>query len=291
MQNEEYLEIFIKHIIFEKGFSKNTATSYQNDLLEFIGFIDSKEISDINYQEIYNFITFLGKKGLKASSIERKVAAIKTFFKFLKRQKIIEKNPADLISSPKKSKRLPTFMEKGEIFELINVIPEDTPLSIRNKAMIMLLYATGMRVSELVNLNLSDIDLKNEIVHILGKGKKYRIVPFGKKTKEIIAKYLMFRKELQARSEAFFVTKSGKRIMDRAIRYILNNYIDILAIQKKVSPHTLRHTFATHLLDNGANIRVIQEMLGHSNLATTQVYTHLSISKLKESYEKFHPHA
>ncbi len=291
---EKYLEEFIKHIKFEKGFSEHTVNSYYGDLSDFFEYLDSQKIYSINqisYQNIYGFITELGKRGLKSSSIERKTAAIKTFFKFLKKRKIIDKNPAELVSSPKKSKRLPTFMEKGEIFDLINIIPEDTPLSVRNKAMIMLLYATGMRVSELVNLNLSDVDLKSETVHILGKGKKYRIVPFGKKTKEILLKYLFYRKELQSKSEAFFVTKSGKRIMDRAIRYILNNYIDTLAIQKKVSPHTLRHTFATHLLDNGANIRVIQEMLGHSNLATTQVYTHLSIAKLKDSYERFHPHA
>lgn len=290
----KYLEEFIKHIKFEKGFSDHTVNSYLGDLSDFFEFLDLHKIysiGEISYQNIYGFITELGKRGLKSSSIERKTAAIKTFFKFLKKSKIIEKNPAELVSSPKKSKRLPTFMEKGEIFDLINIIPEDTPLSIRNKAMIMLLYATGMRVSELVNLNLSDVDLKSETVHILGKGKKYRIVPFGKKTKEILMKYLIYRKELSAKSEAFFITKSGKRIMDRAIRYILNNYINNLAIQKKVSPHTLRHTFATHLLDNGANIRVIQEMLGHSNLATTQIYTHLSIAKLKDSYEKFHPHA
>ncbi len=142
-----------------------------------------------------------------------------------------------------------------------------------------------------MGLNLIDLDLKSGTIHVYGKGKKYRIVPFGKKTGEILKKYLIYRREFQSKNEALFITKSGNRIQDRAIRYILSNYIEKLAIQKKVSPHTLRHTFATHLLDNGANIRVIQEMLGHSNLSTTQIYTHLSIGKLKESYNKFHPHA
>ncbi len=291
---EKYLDLFIKHIKFEKGFSNHTVKSYENDLIDFFEFLKGEKLTSFNeltYEKIYDFITSLGRKGLKSSTLERKIASLKTFFKFLKREKVVEKNPMVLVTSPKKAKRLPVFMEKGEIFDLINLIPENDAFSIRNKTMILLLYATGMRISELCNLNLSSIDLKNELVYIYGKGKKYRVVPIGKKAKEMLQKYLIYRKEFHAQNDALFVTKSGKRIMDRAIRYILDKYINALAIQKNVSPHTLRHTFATHLLDNGANIRVIQEMLGHSNLATTQIYTHLSIKKLKENYEKFHPHA
>ncbi|MGC8764516.1 MAG: tyrosine recombinase XerC [Brevinematia bacterium] len=292
--NEEILDIFLKYIKYEKGFSKHTIKSYNIDISEFLNFLEKEKVKDIkavSYQNIYSFITDLGKKGIAPSSLERKTAALKTFFKFLKKQGLIEKNPAELISSPKKEKKLPSFMEKTEVFELINLIPESDAFSVRNKTMIMLLYATGIRVSELVGLNLADLDLKEKTIHVSGKGKKQRIVPLGEKTKRMLLKYLGYRREFQSKNEALFVTKSGKRIQDRAIRYILNGYIEKLAIQKKVSPHTLRHTFATHLLDNGANIRVIQEMLGHSNLSTTQIYTHLSISKLKESYDRFHPHA
>jgi integrase/recombinase XerC len=290
----ELTQNFLKYLRYEKGFSNHTIKSYKEDLENFFEFLKNEKIEDIkslNYSVLTGYITFLGKKGFKASTIERKIASLKTFFKYLVKKKFISKNPAELISSPKKQKRLPSVLEVGEIFDLINIIPEDSPFSVRNKAMIMLLYASGLRVSELTGLNLGDLDLKNGLVRILGKGKKYRIVPVGNKTKAILYKYFLYRREFQPRGEALFVTKSGKRIQDRMVRYIINVYINELAIQKKVSPHTLRHTFATHLLDNGANIRVIQEMLGHSSLSTTQIYTHLSIEKLKKAYQEFHPHA
>ncbi len=160
--------------------------------------------------------------------------------------------------------------------------------------MILLLYSSGIRISELTGLNTKNVDFKEGILNITGKGNKQRIVPMGEKARMIILKYLTYRKELLnpiENKETLFLTKSGKRIQDRMVRYIINRYIDELSIQKHVSPHTLRHTFATHLLQNGANIRVIQEILGHSSLSTTQVYTHLTIDKLKESYNRFHPHA
>lgn len=292
---EDILDDFLKFLRYEKGFSFNTLKSYKMDLIDFLDYVEKigiKDVSEVDYSLLSEYITYLGmKKKLKPSSIERKIASLKTLFRFLLRQKIISNNPADLISSPKKEKRFPVVLEKGEIFELIFSIPEDNAMAVRNKTIIMLLYASGLRVSELTKLNLKDLDLKQGVVHVLGKGNKYRIVPLGKKTKEMLLKYLVYRKEFKSVDDSLFITRSGKRIQDRMIRYILTGYINKLAIQKRVSPHTIRHTFATHLLDSGANIRVIQEMLGHSSLSTTQIYTHLSIEKLKKSYAEFHPHA
>lgn len=294
---EELIDRFLSYIRYERGYSKNTIESYKNDFIEFLTFLSGENIfliEDINYKVLYRYLSELGSKGFKASTIERKTASIKSFFKFLVKNQIIKKNPAVLISSPKKEKRLPNILEKDEILSLISSVPEKDALSIRNKAMILLLYSSGIRISELTGLNTKNVDFKEGILNITGKGNKQRIVPMGEKARMIILKYLTYRKELLnpiENKETLFLTKSGKRIQDRMVRYIINRYIDELSIQKHVSPHTLRHTFATHLLQNGANIRVIQEILGHSSLSTTQVYTHLTIDKLKESYNRFHPHA
>jgi tyrosine recombinase XerC len=294
---EELITQFLNYLLYEKGYSKNTIESYHHDMTEFFSFISRQEISkieDIQYRTLYRYIAEMGELGLKASSIERKVASLKSFFHYLMKNEIIKKNPASIVSSPKKEKRLPAILEKEEILALIASIPEKDALSVRNKTMVMLLYSSGVRISELTGLDLKNTDFTEGILSITGKGNKQRLVPVGEKTRKMLQSYLTYRRELSfpgKGNEALFLTKSGKRIQDRMVRYIINRYIDELSIQKHISPHTLRHTFATHLLENGANIRVIQEILGHASLSTTQVYTHLTIDKLKESYEKFHPHA
>jgi integrase/recombinase XerC len=297
MKIEELIDKFITYLNYEKGYSKNTSIAYQNDLSEFTSFISKQKIQDVtevNYKTLYHYISYLGESGLKASSVERKAASIKSFFHFLMKNALIQKNPAILISSPRKEKRLPRILEKKEVLGLIDSIPEQNALEFRNKTILMLLYASGLRISELTGLDLKNVDFKEGILRVRGKGNKERIVPTGEKTRRMLVQYLSFRKELDSVKgihEALFLTKSGKRIQDRMVRYILNRAIQELSLQKHVSPHTLRHTFATHLLENGANIRVIQEMLGHSSLSTTQIYTHLTTEKLKENYDQFHPHA
>jgi len=294
---EEYIKQFLEYLLYEKGYSENTLISYKKDFEEFINFLycyNIRYIENIDYRILHAYISEMGKSGLKPASIERKVASIKSFFKFLVKNQIVKKNPAALISSPKKDKRLPSVLEKDEIFSLINSIPDGNAISFRNKAMIMLLYASGLRVSELCGLDLKNVDFKEGIISVVGKGNKHRILPVGNTCLKVLNRYLIYRKELDNPSgdrEALFLTKSGKRIQERMVRYIISAYIEALSIQKHVSPHTLRHTFATHMLENGAGIRIIQELLGHSSLSTTQVYTHLTIGKLKEDYAKHHPHA
>ncbi len=294
---EKLIDQFLNYIRYEKGYSVHTIESYKNDFVDFLAFLSRQNIrslESISYKILHLYIADLGKSGLKASSIERKVASLKSFFKYLGKIDAIEKNPASLISSPKKEKRLPSILEKGEVISLISSIPETDALSVRNKTMVMLLYASGLRISELTGLNMKDIDFKEGILSVIGKGSKQRMVPTGNTARQMLIKYLNYRRDLDAPKgdrEALFLTKSGHRIQDRMVRYIINRYIHELSIQKHISPHTLRHTFATHMLQNGAGIRVIQEILGHESLSTTQVYTHLTIEKLKESYDKFHPHA
>ncbi|MGA2140988.1 MAG: tyrosine recombinase XerC [Brevinematales bacterium] len=294
---EKNIDDFLTYIRYEKGCSANTLISYKKDLEELSAFLESQRLNsmeDITYKHLHLYISSLGKSGWKPATIERKVASLKSLFKYMIRTDVIHKNPAALISSPKKEKRLPAVLENSEMTELIGHIPETDPLSIRNKAIVVLLYASGLRVSELTGLDLGEIDFGEGVILVTGKGNKQRIVPAGATALLMMKKYLAVRRELAPKTGdtgALFLTKSGKRIQDRMIRYIINRYIGELSIQKHVSPHTLRHTFATHLLQNGAGIRVIQEMLGHESLSTTQIYTHLTIEKLKESYDNFHPHA
>jgi integrase/recombinase XerC len=294
---EKNIEEFLTYLRYEKGCSSNTVISYKNDLDEFAAFLTGQAVSEadkISYKLLHFYISGLGKSGLKPASIERKIASIKSLFKYLIRTGAVRKNPAALISSPKKDKRLPAVLESSEITALIDSIPESGILSIRNKTVVMLLYASGLRVSELTGLNLGQIDFGEGVLIVTGKGSKQRIVPTGERALSMLKRYLACRRELAPAAGdtgALFLTKNGKRLQDRMVRYIIDRYIRELSIQKHVSPHTLRHTFATHLLQNGAGIRVIQEMLGHESLSTTQIYTHLTIQKLKESYDNSHPHA
>ena len=294
---DQWHQKFFDYLLYEKGCSKNTIVSYQNDLNEFFDFLNKKSLKrldKITYSILHQYITEIGESGLKASTIERRVASLKSFFKFLKKNGVIDKNPAGLISSPKKDKKLPTVLDPKEIMDLIESIPDTTPLSIRNKTIIVLLYASGIRVSEISGLDLSHIDFQEGMIRVLGKGRQERDIPIGETARKALIRYLPYRKELEPLgtvNQALFLTKSGKRIQDRMIRYLLSHYIQQISIQKKVTPHTLRHTFATHMLTNGANIRAIQELLGHSSLSTTQIYTHLSINELRQNYLDHHPHA
>lgn len=292
---QKYIQSFLDYILYEKGYAEKTLIAYSDDLDLFLQFINEVQIHSFNqitFRVLHHYLASLGEKGLSAATLERRVASLKSFFKFLTRREIITKNPAALLSSPKKEKRLPVVLEKREIKILIASMPDITPLEIRNKTILTLLYATGLRVSELVSLNLQNIDLNQQTLRVVGKGSKERIVPIGNTATVMIRKYLLPRKELICNeTDALFLTKNGNRLSDRMVRNIINCSVDHIAMHKKIHPHTLRHTFATHLLDNGANIRVIQELLGHSSLSTTQIYTHLSVEKLKENYSKFHPHS
>jgi len=230
---------------------------------------------------------------LSKSSLRLKIAAIKSFFKFAFKKDLIEKNPAAFIKSPKKEKKLPSYLTENEVNSLIESIIDKDPINLRNKALIELIYSSGLRISEALNLNVTSIDFSNKSVKVLGKGNKERIVPIGEKALLALSNYLVSRSQLKQDNleKALFLSKKGKRMNAVEAYRVINSLMKLHTEAKQKSPHILRHTFATHLLDNGADIKAVSEMLGHSSLSSTQVYTHLSIERLKNAYKKAHPKA
>lgn len=290
-----YLFSFLEELKSGKNFSLNTIFSYKRDIQQFLSYLAEKNINlkDISVKELRNYLSYLREINSR-SSIARKISSLRSFFKFLVKKQIISSNPAKIVFMPKLEKKLPVFLDKIEITELIEAPDINTPLGKRDRAILEVFYATGMRISEIVSLNIWDIDLTSEEIKVLGKGGRERIVILGKKAQEALREYITTaRKELlkDKEEEALFLNKSGTRLTVRSIQRMVNKYIKILGIRKKVTPHSLRHTFATHLLEGGADLRSVQELLGHSSLSTTQIYTHLTGERLKKIYEKAHPRA
>ncbi len=294
----EYIEQFIVYLEVEKNVSVHTLKSYSIDLRQFFDFLNKSagihDINEITHLTLRAFLAHLQKKGLLRSTINRKLAALRSFFKYLCREKFIRINPVKHIITPKMAKKLPSFLDKDEVDKLLSA-PDSkkTFIGFRDKAILELLYSTGIRVAELIGLNKDDIDFVGGMIKVIGKGRKERIVPVGDTALSIIQKYLELRIEhsMKSHQRALFITNKGMRISSENIRRIINLYIRMTSIRKKISPHTLRHTFATHLLEAGADLRSIQEMLGHVNLSTTQIYTHLTTERLKKIYDKTHPRA
>jgi len=292
------IEKFEHYISIERNLSLNTQRNYISDLNQFKEFF-KKEYPKVKCRAIDNtiirsYLGFLYKKNRK-SSIARKLASLRTFFKYLLRIGILKKNPASLVSTPRLEKRVPNFLSIDEMFALLKM-PDDTQLAgLRDKAIMEVLYSSGLRVSELVGMNKNDIDLNLGIVKVMGKGKKERIVAIGSKAIEALNNYLKSKKRedtlplSSSLNPPVFLNKQGGRLSTRSVARIINRYIEECGLLKNISPHSLRHTFATHMLDAGADLRAIQELLGHVSLSTTQKYTHVSISKLMEVYDKAHP--
>lgn len=287
---KEVLNKFIDYLLNQKNYSKNTIKNYKKDISQFISFLKEEKIGDfekVGYDDFIKFISKLKSSEFKEKSIGRKIAAIKSFYKFLTLRKYIKKNPALLIKSPKIPERLPNFLTYNEVLKILEIPPRDNWQYLRDRAIIELLYSTGIRVGELVNLKIEDINFAEEVIKVKGKGRKERIVPVGKFALDCLIEYIERRPN---KGEKFvFLNKYGKKLTERSVERIIKKYSIIAGINKKVTPHTLRHTFATHLLDRGADLRFVQELLGHERITTTQVYTHLTIEKLKELYNKFHP--
>ncbi len=287
---EKILIKFLEYLENQKNYSKNTTKSYKNDLIQFINFLKEEKIFDFENVEYDDFVKFIGKlkvSNFKEKTIARKVASIKSFYKFLISRKYIKKNPSLLIQSPKIPEKLPNFLTYKEILKILEIPYKDKWLYLRDKAIIELLYSTGIRVGELANLKINDINFVDELIKVKGKGKKERMVPVGKIALNCLIEYI--EKRPNKKEEFVFLNKYGGRLTERSIERIIKKYSLIQGINKKVTPHTFRHTFATHLLDRGADLRFVQELLGHERITTTQIYTHLTIEKLKELYEKFHP--
>jgi tyrosine recombinase XerC len=287
MMKNENLEQFKKYLTNEKNYSIHTVKNYEKDIEQFILF--SKELEKVDEKKIREYLEFLSKKYSKNSAI-RKIIALRSFFRFLIKSKKILKNPFEYILTPKKEKRIPGVLTENEVKTLLDSIPCDNFFSLRDRVIMELLYSSGIRVNELVNLNINDVDFFNEEIKVTGKGNKERIVPVGSVAINFLQKYV---KELKNKinTKILFINKNKGRLTTRAVEMIVKSYAKKAGILKRVTPHTLRHSFATHLLDRGADLRSVQELLGHSNLSTTQIYTHLSIQKLKKEYEKAHPRA
>jgi integrase/recombinase XerC len=239
---------------------------------------------------IRGFLARLHEGGLRKVSSARKLATLRTFFRFLLREGIVKKNPARALLSPRLERRIPSHLEEKDMAAFLEIPGEDGP-TLRSRALLELLYATGIRCAELVGLDLEDVDLDSKLVRVLGKGRKERVVPFGNRARSALLAYLPARSQTPDRSAAVFRNARGGRLTDRSVRSIVASRVQRLAIEKRVSPHTLRHSFATHLLERGADLRSIQELLGHASLSTTQRYTHVDTRHLLEVYQRSHPRA
>ncbi len=287
---DRYIEKFIRYLEIEKNYSKYTITNYRLDLEGFKKFLGDVALEKIDYLVLRKYLATLKEKNLKSRTVGRHLSTLRSFFKFLIREGYLKNNPIASLSSPKQEKPLPLFLTEEEVTKLIEAVKLNNERDFRDRAIIETFYSTGIRVSELVGLNIEDVDFIGGVVKVLGKGKKERIAPIGEIALSAIRAYLERRKK-QQEAEALFLNKSGKRITDRGVRNIIDKYIRIASIKQGVSPHTLRHSFATHLLNRGADLRSVQELLGHVNLSTTQIYTHLTTEKLKSVYDKAHPRA
>ena len=288
-KKDHLLRSFLDSLYIEKGLSKNTVSSYKNDITSFSSWCDKEhldrlKITDLN---LNNYISNLFSIGLKSSSINRKISSIKHFYLFLLKKKVIKNSPADEITTPKQEKYLPTSMSEDEVESLLGSPKSSIKIERRDKAMIEILYATGMRITELVNLKLTDIDFNRSVLKVFGKGSKERLVPYGEKAAEALRIYLEDRKKLD--SKDVFLSNRGTRITRGAFWQRIKIYIKRENLKLSISPHTLRHAFATHLLNRGADLRSVQILLGHSDLSTTQIYTHIAKKRLGEILKKHHP--
>lgn len=288
---KKYIDQFIYYLRVEKDLSSHTIKAYSKDLSEFFSFIDKNKPREIDNLDIRSYLASLHQNGLKKSSIARKLASIRSFFKFLHREGYVKKNPAKLVSSVRMPRPLPRFLTVDEAFTLIDRTRGESFIETRDRAILELLYSSGLRVSELTSLDTTDLDIKEALIRVKGKGKKERILPIGTKAMEALKNYLPERISHKKKSPSLFLNYRGGRLTERSVRRILLQCSRMVNLKGDLSPHTLRHTFATHLLHGGADLRSIQELLGHSSLSTTQKYTHVDIRHLTEVYDKAHPMA
>ncbi len=285
---QRYLEKFLRYLEIEKNYSPHTLLNYSIDLRDFTAHTAETPLEKVNYLVLRKYLAYLKERGLKNRSIARKLASIRSFFRFLTREGYIKENPTLVLSSLKMDKNLPHFLTEEQMNDLIQAPDLKSKFGLRDKAIIELLYSTGMRISEMTGLDVDSVDFISGVVKVAGKGKKERLVPVGDKAIGALREYLDKRKN---QSKKLFLNKNNTPLGARGVRVVLDKYIHLMALKEKISPHTLRHSFATHLLNRGADLRSVQELLGHANIATTQIYTHLTTQRLKEIYNKAHPRA
>lgn len=293
---------FLDYLQFERNYSPHTVKNYSRDLQELFHYLQGGsperevELAQIDHITIRDFLAHLYRKGNQKSSVARKLAAVRSFFRFLHREGILSLNPARLVRTPRQGRRNPRFLSMAEVETLLELPDPATPRGCRDRALFELLYASGLRVSELVGLNREDVSLRERLLRVRGKGGKERLVPFGRTARQALEQYLEERNRLLRRRSvpepnALFLNLRGGRITSRSVQRILEQYLRNRALALQVHPHLLRHSFATHLLNRGADLRAIQELLGHESLSTTQKYTHVSVQELVKTYRSSHPRA
>ncbi len=289
-KKDQSLRSFFTFLYVEKGLSKNTIEAYSNDINDFLSWLNKRNIQD--YKEISElvvneYVAYLFNNALKSSTVNRKISSLKSFYLFLIKKKIISSSPLSEIITPKKEHYLPSSMSEDEVERLLRSPNIELDIENRDKAMIEMLYATGMRISELINLKITDIDLERSVLKVLGKGSKERLIPFGEKALDSLNSYLEKRKKSLAKE--VFISNRGKKMTRTAFWQRIKIYLSREGLKDSISPHTLRHAFATHLLNRGADLRSVQLLLGHSDLSTTQIYTHIAKQRLGEVLKKHHP--
>jgi len=293
---EQFLKEYLVHLKLEKNLSSNTVSSYKTDLTSFITYLKDKNVDDpseIKSDHISAFFKLIKEFGLSGTSSARYFSSLKGFFLFLIKNKYILKNPIEKISSPKLSKKLPSVLDVSEVEKILSQPDISDKLGLRDKAILELFYACGTRVSELINLKVNDLFLSDEIIRVLGKGNKERLIPIGSSAINWINEYLKLSRPLlmkKSRSENYlFLNSRSSKLSRMGIWKIIDRYVKEAGIEKEVHPHTFRHSFATHLLEGGADLRAVQEMLGHADISTTQIYTHIDRDYIKQVHKQFHP--
>lgn len=282
------VEAFFQYLDIQKDVSRHTLRAYRKDIGEFIAYIKKKP-EEADLIDVRGFVAQQIKNGLSKTTAGRRLASIRSFLGFLNREGYMKSNAARLVSSPRTQKKLPKFLSVDDVFSLVEKPQGIGFINARDRAVLELLYSSGLRVSEISGLNMEDINTREGLVKVMGKGKKERILPIGSKAVDAIKSYLVEKILLKKKNKALFLNKTGDRLSERGIRRLVVKYARMTGIRDRIGPHTLRHTFASHLLQSGADLRVIQELLGHSSLSTTQIYTHLDISHLMDIYDKAHP--
>ncbi|MBM7584422.1 integrase/recombinase XerD [Bacillus pakistanensis] len=296
---KDQLKDFTHYLLVEKGLAKNTLVSYQRDLKHYIQFLENveelKSLNDVKRINIVQFLGYLKDQNKSSKTIARHVASIRSFHQFLLRDKVTDQDPSVHLDSPQMERTLPKVLSLEEVEALLEAPNDSTPLGLRDKAMLEILYATGIRVSELIGLQIDDVHLTMGFVRCIGKGNKERIIPIGKTAINVLENYLENgRQKLRSKKhhdDSLFLNHHGKGLSRQGFWKILKGLSIEARIEKKLTPHTLRHSFATHLLENGADLRAVQEMLGHADISTTQIYTHVTKTRLKDVYSQFHPRA
>lgn len=289
---ERYIQKFITYLKVEKNSSQHTLINYQIDLKEFNSSIKQKPLENITYVDVRLFLARMKERNFSKRSVARKMATLRSFFRFLCREDYIKTNPAAGLQTPKIERRLPIFLDIDQVVRLIESPDISDVYGLRDRAILETLYSSGIRVSELVGLNKDNVDFIGGVLKVYGKGKKERLAPIGDRALRVIRDYLEKVNAGKIKDKkAVFLNKSGRRMTDRAVRRVVDKYIRKTSLNENISPHSLRHSFATHLLDRGADLRAVQELLGHANLSTTQIYTHVTTERLKSIYDKVHPRA